>query len=128
MSDPVGRVLFKNSYIFTGENAPLRRGDLLVEGSAIARVAFYPDSIQDMEDSAAALLPDQVIDGSDLLLLPGFADGHTHLLQTFGRGLMDGLPLTQWLRLIWDYELSGGPTTVRCSEPWRRSCPYHLRV
>lgn len=106
MSDPVGRVLFKNSYIFTGENASLRRGDLLVEGSAIARVALYPDSIQDMEDSPAALLPDQVIDGSDLLLLPGFVDGHTHLLQTFGRGLMDGLPLTQWLRLIWDYELS----------------------
>lgn len=106
MSDPAGRILFRNAYIFTGEGAPLRRGDLLVQGSVIARVAFRPDSIQIAEDSLPALRPAQVIDGSNLLLLPGFVDGHTHLLQTFGRGLMDGLPLTQWLRLIWDYDLS----------------------
>ena len=106
MSDLAWRILFKNAYIFTGERECPVRGDLLVEGNVIARIALRPDSIQVSEESPPALQPAQVIDGSDLLLMPGFVDAHTHLLQTFGRGLMDGVPLTQWLRLIWDYDLS----------------------
>ncbi len=114
MSNLEERILFKNAYIFSGEDATLCRGDLLVEGNIIAQVAFRPDMIENTEPhepiegsvQVSIPRPTHIIDGSGLLLLPGFVDGHTHLLQTFGRGLMDGLPLTQWLPLIWEYELS----------------------
>lgn len=114
MSSSKERILFKNAYIFSGEDETLCRGDLLVEGNIIAQIAFRPDRIESTEPGepiegsvqVSIPRPTQIIDSSDLLLLPGFIDGHTHLLQTFGRGLMDGLPLTQWLPLIWEYELS----------------------
>lgn len=87
---------------------PPRRGDLLVQGNSIAQVALRPHSVQIADNSLPALRPAQVIDGSDLLLMPGFVDAHTHLLQTFARGLMDGLPLTA--ALPW-----GATTTLKGS-------------
>jgi len=35
--------------------------------------------------------------------MPGLVDGHTHLYQTFGRGLLDDLHLTKWLEIIWQF-------------------------
>lgn len=38
------------------------------------------------------------IDGS--VLLPGFVSAHTHVAQAFGKGIFDGLHLTQWLTTL----------------------------
>ena len=45
------------------------------------------------------------VDVSGLWLLPGFAQVHTHLVQTLFRGMADDLELLQWLRQrIWPLE------------------------
>ncbi|MDE0171463.1 MAG: amidohydrolase [bacterium] len=40
----------------------------------------------------------RVIDCSGKLIIPGLTDGHTHLFQSLGRGLGDGMSLVPWLR------------------------------
>lgn len=99
-------VLFKNALVYRRQGDPSEdpfvRADLLVEGNRVRRIAYRPERFDLPCDGPGRV----VIEGSNLALVPGFVDAHTHLLQTFGRGLMDGLPLTPWLRLIWDYKLS----------------------
>lgn len=44
----------------------------------------------------------QVVDGTGHAVMPGMTNGHTHLFQTFFRGLADDKPLLDWLReCIW---------------------------
>ena len=45
---------------------------------------------------------EKIIDAKGKAVIPGLVNGHTHLSQTFMRGLANGRPLLQWLReLIW---------------------------
>src|SRR3989304_3717465 len=49
----------------------------------------------------------QVFDLQGRLLVPGFVDSHTHLAQSFGRGIYDNLHLTEWLeKRSWDRPLN----------------------
>ncbi|MGD9497716.1 MAG: amidohydrolase family protein [Armatimonadota bacterium] len=49
--------------------------------------------------------PDELIDGSGCLLLPGFVNAHTHAAMTLFRGAADDMPLDPWLReKIWPVE------------------------
>ena len=44
----------------------------------------------------------QIISADGMAVLPGLTNAHTHLSQTFMRGLSDGRPLLRWLKeLIW---------------------------
>lgn len=49
------------------------------------------------EVEASIDLPADTFDFSGLTLLPGLIDGHTHLFQTLGKTLGDGLTLLPWL-------------------------------
>ncbi|MDH4119899.1 MAG: amidohydrolase [Acidimicrobiia bacterium] len=45
---------------------------------------------------------DDVIDATGMAVMPGMVNGHTHLFQTFLRGLADDKPLLEWLAdCIW---------------------------
>lgn len=67
----------------------------LVEGDRIAQIGESPSP----ELLARA---DQVIDAKGMALIPGLVNAHTHLFQTFLRGLGDDKPLLDWLRdSIW---------------------------
>lgn len=45
---------------------------------------------------------DRVIDAAGSAVMPGMTNGHTHLFQTFFRGLADDKPLLDWIRdCIW---------------------------
>ena len=48
---------------------------------------------------------DEVLDGTQRALLPGFVNGHTHAAMTLFRGYGGDLPLMEWLeRMIWPAE------------------------
>ena len=45
---------------------------------------------------------DEIIDASLMAVMPGMVNAHTHLFQTFIRGLADDKPLLEWLKAaIW---------------------------
>jgi len=56
-------------------------------------------------DFEASEDPDEVIDGSGCLLMPGFVNAHTHAAMTLFRGSADDMPLEPWLtEKIWPVE------------------------
>lgn len=55
------------------------------------------------------------LDASGLVAIPGLVNAHTHLFQTFIRGLFDGLPFNTWLGAIYHCG------RVFETEDWRRS-------
>ena len=69
--------------------AIVEEGSILVEGDCIADIR-----------SGAGFPPGphrQVIDGTNLLVMPGLVNCHTHLPMSLFRGLADDLPLDIWL-------------------------------
>ncbi len=56
---------------------------------------------------------DRVIDAARMVVLPGLVNGHTHLSQTFMRGLADDKPLLEWLkRVMWPMQAAMTPDDV----------------
>jgi 5-methylthioadenosine/S-adenosylhomocysteine deaminase len=74
------------------------RGDILVKGSLVAAISEAPASI----DSESA---ETVIDGKDLIVMPGFVNAHGHAAMTLLRSYADDMPLKEWLEnKIWPTE------------------------
>jgi 5-methylthioadenosine/S-adenosylhomocysteine deaminase len=93
----MGTLLIKNAAVVTvndqGDLFP--EGYLLIEGDRIKALGEGAPP----EEIAGA---DQVIDASHKALMPGMINAHTHLFQTFLRGLADDKPLLEWLKTaIW---------------------------
>ncbi len=75
---------------------PLPEGSsLLVSGGLIS--AFLPPG--------KALPPARrVLDATGRVVIPGLVNAHTHAAMSLFRGLVDGLPLAQWLERLWRAE------------------------
>ncbi len=88
--------LFKNISIITiDSNKPeVIIGDLLVEGSKISKIGTkIPKSAH------------KVIEGKNLLVMPGFINTHAHVSMSLLRGYGDDLELFEWLSSrIWPIE------------------------
>ena len=55
----------------------------------------------------------RVIDSGQMAVLPGLINGHTHLSQTFMRGLADDKPLIAWLKnVMWPVQAAMTPEDV----------------
>lgn len=55
----------------------------------------------------------RVIDAGQMAVLPGLINGHTHLSQTFMRGLADDKPLLAWLKnVMWPVQAAMTPEDV----------------
>ncbi len=93
-------------------------GTILIEKGAVVTLddagrLLEPGYVLLREDTIAAVGPgdppaelrqaaDTVIDASHMAVLPGLVNAHTHLFQTFIRGLADDKPLLEWLQAaIW---------------------------
>jgi 5-methylthioadenosine/S-adenosylhomocysteine deaminase len=88
--------LIHNGAILTMDapNTTFDPGWLWVEGETIGAVGAG--------EPPAALLSraGRVIDATHMAVLPGLVNGHTHLSQTFMRGLGDDKPLLDWLKQV----------------------------
>jgi len=72
------------------------RGDIAICDGRISAV-----SDKTINDCNAA----RILDASDAAVLPGFIQGHVHVVQSLLRHQADGLELLDWLRLrTWPYE------------------------
>ena len=90
------------------ESSPLGR-----VGHASIRVAG--DRITEIGELSPAP-GETVLDGSGLVAVPGFVQGHVHFCQTLFRGLADDLPLMDWLHTrIWPLEAAHDLTSVGAS-------------
>ncbi len=92
------RILIENGAIVTVDDAHrvLAPGYLLIKGDRIAAVGRgeAPTPLR----SQATL----ILDARHMAVMPGMVNGHTHLFQTFIRGLADDKPLLDWLKAaIW---------------------------
>lgn len=92
-------------------------GSILIENGAVVTVndhgeVFNPGYVFIEDDLIAAVgageappkykRADTVIDASLMAVMPGMVNAHTHLFQTFLRGLADDKPLLDWLKAaIW---------------------------
>ncbi|MFL5437904.1 MAG: 5'-deoxyadenosine deaminase [Myxococcales bacterium] len=101
------RLLLAGGTLVTMDAArTVRRADLLVEGSRIARIA----------ERLRAPAGVTVLDCRGKLILPGLVQCHTHLCQTLFRNQADGLDLLEWLsRRIWPFEAAHDARSLRFS-------------
>jgi 5-methylthioadenosine/S-adenosylhomocysteine deaminase len=70
-------------------------GDVAIEDELIVAVGHAPDSFE----------PQEIIDATDHILMPGFVNCHAHSAMTLLRGFAEDLPLQTWLQdWIWPAE------------------------
>ncbi len=96
----MGDILIKDTLLVTidEERPDYFFGDILIQGDKIARISEHPKKI----DSKAV---ETVIDGSNLLVMPGLINTHGHAAMTLFRSYADDLPLQEWLEeKIWPIE------------------------
>lgn len=97
--------IIQNGYVLTMDNN--RRcfdtGYVVYKDDLIQNVGSGTPSHNILENA------EQVIDAKGMAVLPGLINAHTHLFQTFLRGLGDDLPLDEWLRqYIWPVSANMG--------------------
>lgn len=88
-------LLIQNGHVFTdtGWSSP---GYVMIDSGYIRQVknGYPPPEI--------VSLARKVVNASGMAVIPGLTNTHTHLCQTFMRGLANGRPLLSWLKeLIW---------------------------
>lgn len=90
-------ILIENGAIVTvnDNNQVIKSGFVFIEDDLITAIGAgdAPDKYR---------VADKVIDASLKVVMPGMINAHTHLFQTFIRGLADDKPLLDWLKAaIW---------------------------
>src|SRR5210317_1132302 len=88
--DPMATILIKNAAVVTLNDSQqvIPEGYVLIENDLITEVG----SGQPPAELSSA---DQVIEGTLMAVMPGMVNAHTHLFQTFLRGLADDQPLLE---------------------------------
>ena len=92
-----GELVFRGGTIVTVDDQhTIAVGDLACRDGRIVQVGgSYTPQTRDY----------QVLDCTDMLVMPGLVQAHTHLCQTLARGRADDLELLDWLRtVVWPYE------------------------
>lgn len=92
------KTLIKNGIGFYPPAYEVKPINILINDSLITQVS----------EKEIPTAPDMTIyDAAGNLVVPGFMDCHTHLSQSFGRGIYDNLHLTQWLlTMIRNFDLT----------------------
>ena len=75
-------------------NTQPERVDIDVSGTLIAGIRKAPDYASDVPQAR------ETMDGSTLLAVPGFINGHHHSHENFHKGRYAGLPLELWMNFV----------------------------
>lgn len=103
-------ILIKNGYVLTmdEQQTVYAPGWVSIENDRIVAV----ERGQPPADLLARA--GRVIEAEQLAVLPGLVNGHTHLSQTFMRGLGDDKPLLDWLKqVMWPLQAALTPDDMR---------------
>lgn len=85
-------ILVKNATIITcNTQNEVLKGDILIKNGKIAKVA------ENIELSIYEQSNVKIIEGSNLIAIPGLINAHTHCGQTVLRSFADDMPLYEWL-------------------------------
>ena len=91
-------ILVKDCLILSDDRDLVDRGDIAIEGDHLIAVGTAGETPMGWQ-------PEQIIDGSDHLCMPGLINCHTHVGMTLLRGYADDLSLMEWLETkIWPVE------------------------
>lgn len=101
-------LLIKNGLLLTlNSKREVLRHDLLIEKNRITRIAPHINPPEGLS---------HILDATDQIVLPGFVQAHTHLVQTLFRGEADDLSLLDWLKkVIWPLEHSHDEASIQAS-------------
>jgi 5-methylthioadenosine/S-adenosylhomocysteine deaminase len=92
-----GEIVFRGGTIVTVDDQhTITTGDLACRDGRIVQVGgSYLPATGDYE----------ILDCTDMIVMPGLIQAHTHMCQTLARGRADDLELLDWLRtVVWPYE------------------------
>ncbi|MCR5486852.1 MAG: amidohydrolase [Lachnospiraceae bacterium] len=81
----MAEIWIKNGYALI--DGAVGRHDIYISGSLIAGIDAAPKGFQ----------PEQTIDGTDRLVIPGLVNSHTHSYMAALRNIADDLPFMDWL-------------------------------
>jgi len=81
-------ILIKNADVITldEDGSVLRGTDIAISGGRILAIGSYPENFA----------PDEIIDATDHVVMPGFFNAHTHSPMTLVRGWAEDLPIDRW--------------------------------
>ncbi len=93
-------IIIENALIVTCDqnHRIIEDGALVFEGREITWVGPIDEMNADLRASA------EVLDVSGKILMPGLINTHAHCGDTLFRGLVEDLPLEQWLQTVWKAE------------------------
>lgn len=97
--------IIKNTAIITMSvnDEKVFKGDIAINGDKIEHIGKIPDTF----------IPEEVIDGSMCVTMPGLVNAHTHMAMSLMRNYADDLPLMTWLsEKIWPIEAELVPSDV----------------
>ena len=104
-------ILINNGYILpmtlSGSDKPYFKGYVGIEGE---RIAFVSKDKAEAKDFFEAHAGDCMrMDASDMIVMPGLINTHTHVAMALLRGISDDVPLMEWLEQhIWPIEAKMG--------------------
>ena len=89
----MSQIMILNGIVITmdSQNRVIKNGAVFVDGEEIIDVGKS-------ENIKKKYKADVIIDATRKVVLPGFVNAHTHLHQTFLRGLGHDLPLYKWIQ------------------------------
>jgi 5-methylthioadenosine/S-adenosylhomocysteine deaminase len=93
----MARILVQHADVVTldEQGTILRNAEVAVDGDRILAVGQAP----------AGFSPDEILDATNHILMPGFYNAHTHASMTFERGWAEDLPLDRWFNeRVWVVE------------------------
>lgn len=88
--------LIRNADVGNLDDLSTATKDILIEGDRFKKIADHIDPKEFPEAT--------IIDAHNMLALPGFTDCHSHVYQTFIKGPLDDLVITEWLVRLFTFE------------------------